>query len=79
MDKNNKENLLYLVDCSEFKLKEPHGGKHNRTDEMLTVERGEASLYKINTKGKDILIDTPSIFIKTLKVVEKKMGVNFFK
>jgi hypothetical protein len=75
------ENCLYLLDCSEFQLKEPHGGRLKRLDEKLTVERSDASFYKINTPDKKnpILIDTPRVFLKTLKVVEEKMGVNFFK
>ena len=44
-----KENILYLLDCSEFELKEPHGGRLNRIDEKMTIERGDESLYKIKT------------------------------
>ena len=73
-----KENILYLLDCSEFELKEPHGGRLNRIDEKMTIERGDESLYKIKTKDNTILIDKPAIFLETVKIVEKKMGLQFF-
>lgn len=79
MKNSKKDKVLYMVDSSEFNLKSNNSDKLLRENTNYKITNSHDSEFQISGKNEIILIDSPQMFFQTLQLVQKKMGIDFFK
>jgi len=79
MKNSKKDKVLYMVDSSEFNLKSNNSDKLLRENTNYKITNSPDSEFQISGKNEIILIDSPQMFFQTLQLVQKKMGIDFFK